>query len=390
MKLKKLYCILLAILIAGSCGMTSVYAAAPENATPKLSVGQVTADKGQEVILPVCISDNPGFAGIRLDVEYDTEIFSLVTEDEEGNSVDAIEKGDVLDVLDSGHLFSKEIEKGCQIFWWNETDKNTDGTLFLIHLKVSEDAEYGKYPINISYYPKDTGNEKENLVEFTCQNGMVEIKSTESMVYGGTVKIKAGQTIDYPVYIKNNPGISSIMVYVRALGDNLQAVTDNDGMIIAERGSFSEKGTVLANDYLSGWKILWYTTEGDQHNDGSVFTLKIKADEEIEESDIAVSVVCMPDNTTNSEGNKVSIDKVVRGTLKARAIRYGDIDDNMQVDFTDAIWLKRYIAGWTGYENVDTKIADLNGDGKVDLNDAIILEKHIAGDSRYSDLPVVY
>ena len=65
--------------------MTSVYAAAPENATPKLSVGQVTADKGQEVILPVCISDNPGFAGIRLDVEYDTEIFSLVTEDEEGN-----------------------------------------------------------------------------------------------------------------------------------------------------------------------------------------------------------------------------------------------------------------------------------------------------------------
>lgn len=387
MKLKKIYCILLAILIAGSCGMTSVYAAAPENATPKLSIGQVTADKGQEVILPVCISDNPGFAGIRLDVEYDTEIFSLVTEDEEGNSVDAIEKGDVLDVLDSGHLFSKEIEKGCQIFWWNETDKNTDGTLFLIHLKVSEDAEYGKYPINISYYPKDTGNEKENLVEFTCQNGMVEIKSTESMIYGGTVKIKAGQTIDYPVYIKNNPGISSIMVYVRALGDNLQAVTDDEGMIVAERGTFSEKGTVLANDYLSGWKILWYTTEGDQHNDGSVFTLKLKADEEIEEGDISVAVTCMPGNTTDSAGNKVSIDKVARGTLEVRTIRYGDIDNNMQVDFIDAIWLKRYVSGWSGYENIDTEIADLNCDGKVNLKDAAILERYISGWIGYDKLP---
>lgn len=387
MKLKKLYCILLAILIAGSCGMTSVYAAAPENATPKLFVGQIAADKGQEVVLPVCISDNPGLAGIRMDVEYDTEIFSLVTEDEEGNSIDAIEKGDV---LDSGHLFSKEIEKGCQIFWWNETDKKTDGTLFLIHLKVSEDAEYGKYPINISYYPKDTGNEKENLVEFICQNGMVEIKSTESMVYGGIVKIKAGQTIDYPVYIKNNPGISSIMVYVSIPGSNLQAVTNDEGTIIAERGTFSEKGTVLANAYLNGWRILWYTTEGDQYNDGSIFTLRLKADEEIKEGDIAVSVTCMLDNTTDSAGNKVSIDKVARGTLKARVIRYGDIDDNMQVDFIDAIWLKRYIAGWTGYEKVDTQIADLNGDGKVNLYDAIILEKHIAGDSRYSSLPVAY
>ena len=367
--------------------MTSVYAVASENATPQLSVGQITADKGQEVILPVCISDNPGFAGIRLDVEYDTEIFSLVTEDEEGNSVDAIEKGDVLDVFDSGHLFSKEIEKGCQIFWWNETDKNTDGTLFLIHLKISEDAEYGKYPINISYYPKDTGNEKENLVEFTCQNGMVEIKSTESMIYGGTVKIKAGQTIDYPVYIKNNPGISSIMVYVRALGDNLQAVTDDEGMIVAERGTFSEKGTVLANDYLSGWKILWYTTEGDQHNDGSVFTLKLKADEEIEEGDISVAVTCMPGNTTDSAGNKVSIDKVARGTLEVRTIRYGDIDNNMQVDFIDAIWLKRYVSGWSGYENIDAEIADLNCDGKVNLKDVAILERHISGWNGYDKLP---
>ena len=57
--------------------MTSVYAAAPENTTPKLSAGQVTADKGQEIVLPVYILDNPGLAGIRMDVEYDTEMFSL-------------------------------------------------------------------------------------------------------------------------------------------------------------------------------------------------------------------------------------------------------------------------------------------------------------------------
>lgn len=364
--------------------MTSVYAAAPENTTPKLSAGQVTADKGQEIVLPVYILDNPGLAGIRMDVEYDTEMFSLVTEDEEGNSIDAIEKGDV---LDSGHLFSKEIEKGCQIFWWNETDKNTDGTLFLIHLKVSENVEYGKYPINISYYPKDTGNEKENLVEFTCQNGMVEIKSTESMVYGGTAKIKAGQSIDYPVYIKNNPGISSIMVYVRGFGDNLQAVTDDEGMIIAERGTFSEKGSVLANDYLSGWKILWYTTEGNQRNDGSIFTLRLKASEDIEESDIPVTVTCMPENTVDSEGNRVSISNGGKGTIKVRITRYGDIDDNMAINLADVLYLKRYLAGWDGYSITDRTDADLNCDGNITIEDVAILERHIAGWKGYDSLP---
>lgn len=384
MKLKKLYCILLAILIAGICGMTTVSAADSGNKSPELYAGQAAADKGQEIILPVSVSGNPGIATVRLDVEYDTEIFSLVTEDEEGNSVNAIEKGDV---LDSGNLYSKETEKGCQILWVNETDKKTDGTLFLIHLKISEDAEYAKYPVNISYYPKDTGNEKETLVEFICQNGTIAVESAAPAIYGGTVRIEAGQTVDFPVYIKNNPGVSGIMVYVATGDSKLQVVKDDEGEIIAERGNFSEKGTVLANDYRSGWKVLWYTTEGDQYSDGSIFTLRLKASEDIKAGDIPVTVTCMPENTVDSEGNKVSISSSAKGTIKVRTTIYGDIDDNMTVDLADALYLKRCLAGWDGYSIIDSAAADLNGDDNVTIEDVTILERHIAGWNGYDSLP---
>ena len=67
---------------------------------------------------------------------------------------------------------------------------------------------------------------------------------------------------------------------------------------------------------------------------------------------------------------------------------YGDVDRNGKVDFADALYLKRYIAGWTGYQNIDRAVADLNNNGNVELADLLILEKHIAGWKDYCSLPM--
>ncbi len=58
---------------------------------------------------------------------------------------------------------------------------------------------------------------------------------------------------------------------------------------------------------------------------------------------------------------------------------YGDVDGNDAVDFADALYLKRHIAGWDAYKTIDTATSDLNKDGEVDIQDLMLLEQHIAG-----------
>ncbi len=57
------------------------------------------------------------------------------------------------------------------------------------------------------------------------------------------------------------------------------------------------------------------------------------------------------------------------------------------IDSADALYLRRAVANWPGYQ-APKEIADLNADGKVDIGDINILERHIAGWKGYENLPV--
>lgn len=58
-------------------------------------------------------------------------------------------------------------------------------------------------------------------------------------------------------------------------------------------------------------------------------------------------------------------------------IKYGDVNGDKEINVTDGVILKKYLAGI----NVifDEKASDVNGDGKVDITDAVLLIKHLAG-----------
>ena len=66
---------------------------------------------------------------------------------------------------------------------------------------------------------------------------------------------------------------------------------------------------------------------------------------------------------------------------------YGNMNDDWAVNAVDVLYLKRYLAGWYGYNNVTKRIADLNQDGMIDSADAMILDRHVAGWREYESLP---
>ena len=59
-------------------------------------------------------------------------------------------------------------------------------------------------------------------------------------------------------------------------------------------------------------------------------------------------------------------------------ITYGDANGDGKIDSRDAVVIKKYVAGFTGF-TIDLDAADVNADGKVDTRDAVKILKKIVG-----------
>lgn len=78
-------------------------------------------------------------------------------------------------------------------------------------------------------------------------------------------------------------------------------------------------------------------------------------------------------------------------TLYARfKVLCGNVNGDGAVNMTDAVILIRYMAGWSGYEELaHLDAADPDGDGKpATMSDLTVLVRHLAGWSGYEDLPL--
>lgn len=88
-----------------------------------------------------------------------------------------------------------------------------------------------------------------------------------------------------------------------------------------------------------------------------------------------VQEMCIKNGVLKIDGNTSSIKKDL--VLYEESVKYGDINGNGKIDSTDAVAIKKYLAGYS--DTINEKAADVTGDGKIDVNDAIRLLKYLAG-----------
>lgn len=83
-------------------------------------------------------------------------------------------------------------------------------------------------------------------------------------------------------------------------------------------------------------------------------------------------------------------DSITVTVTTASTVLYGDINNDDQVDSSDALYFTRNIAGWPDYAVLPCPeaAADLNCDGVVDSSDSLIMVRHIAGWPAYAVLPI--
>lgn len=156
------------VLLLSMASATTVYA----TNTTEINFGKSYGRAGDEVIVPVTITNNPGIAAFRFRVFYDTDSLEFIS----------VEKGDV---LTNGTITNTtDAEEKTMTFLWHAVSNVTgDGTIVLLKFKIkSEEKE--EYPLSVAYLAEDLLNEDLQPIPYTVTDGKIVIGSLGYTISG--------------------------------------------------------------------------------------------------------------------------------------------------------------------------------------------------------------
>ena len=157
--MKRIIALICCVVLVFTASLTSFAVNSPPN---RIYAETVNAEAGEEVQIPVRISNNTGFMGFAILINYDPDVFTPVSV--EGSDMLAGLVNDSIGTSSSGTF--KVVYTGTA----NVTD---DGELFTVALKTSSTV-FGSKSIEITYSADDTFDEKWDPVGFSPESITVE------------------------------------------------------------------------------------------------------------------------------------------------------------------------------------------------------------------------
>ena len=158
-------CVCLALLMAG---IPAIAFASNGN---RIYAQEVTANPGDTVEIPICISGNSGFMGISVVFSYDSASVTPVS----------VIKGSL---IKSG-LFDDSIgtrqKPEFKVIWCGSEEIENDGELFRVKLKIDENAS-DNFQIKVSYESANTFDKDYKEVKLNCEDITVNIEGNEEPV----------------------------------------------------------------------------------------------------------------------------------------------------------------------------------------------------------------
>lgn len=211
-------------------------------------------------------------------------------------------------------------------------------------------------------------------------NGACTACGAEDPSYAGTAVIEVGSltaypgdTIEIPVSLRNNPGVTSFKLTVH-YDDTLLSY---QSLAFDEALTAIEGSKTLVNAEQSGQVTLtWVATGSNYSGSGSVAVLTFKVNAAQENTNTQLSVTYDEDDVFNIDFvNQHFLAKA--GSVQVNTVRPGDINGDGKVDAMDAMLLLHYVCGLK--QNEVKGNPDVNGDGKTNNKDVVILLRYVAG-----------
>ena len=251
MKTKFIKAVILLISILMITSSAFVVTSAAGSAT--ISAGEIgTVTPGQNITIPVSISNNTGIMGFSISFEYDENILTPVS----------VTPGTIIN-----GLFDNSIETSVaghfDVVWSGTENCVQNGVLFNITFTVNNSAS-GTTEIGVSYSQADTFNEKWEDVVIDCKDINLTIGSqhtTQTTLSIGNVNTVANKIVVVPVNISGNSSVDNLNVSISynkdmlvpksVLGENYIVSSDNisdaKGTLSFSLSSDSPENGIAAN-----------------------------------------------------------------------------------------------------------------------------------------------
>lgn len=126
--------------------------------------------------------------------------------------------------------------------------------------------------------------------------------------YGGGITAAPGEIVEFPVFVKNNQGMSSTIIYLNSSSEqNISAVRSSDGKSLeASAGSVFSSGSMITNTVEEGYLVLWYAASNSKKN-GELFKMQFKVADNAKEGTYRISVTYSPADTANVKGELLDV-----------------------------------------------------------------------------------
>ena len=188
----------------------------------------VTSDKallGKEVKVNVVVKNNPGIVSMKLGIDYDSDVFELVTA--EGGAFTTVAFGPT-----TNHPF--------YVNWVDSINPNntTDGIVATLTFKVKDEAAVGTSVITIDYDPDDVYDANFENVGFEKNYGFMEVR-------------------DYTPGDANDDGV----INNKDLGLLMQYIIEEDVFVmlyacdVNADGKINNRDYALLMQYVNGWNV---------------------------------------------------------------------------------------------------------------------------------------
>lgn len=142
-----------------------ILASCVKNDEPTILVSSVDATAGDTIEVVVSIKNNPGIAGAKLAIAYDSQLTLIHAE-----------AGDALNTID--YTAPAFLYSGCAFNWDSLTgEASKDGVVLLLTFSITDNVSVGDVlAVSCSYVNGDVYAEDLSDISLDCINGTVTIK----------------------------------------------------------------------------------------------------------------------------------------------------------------------------------------------------------------------
>ena len=293
--MKKSVSLLLALLICLSA-VVPMNVVAVSN--PTISIGSAVGHVGDTVSVEVSLQNNPGVVALQLQVSYDNTKLQLTRADDYG-------------VLGTNTASFGNLRRVPFSLTWDDSSASSDhvgnGTIAVLTFTILDDAESGDTGITVSVVQGGTFNLDLDDVIFQTVNGAVTVQSDTvptAIVTVGSVSAKAGDDIDVPIAIEDNPGLVAMLLSVEYDTGKIQLTGVTDGSI------FGTGIALFGRDYAQvPYKLLW--EDGAVHSNytqnGTLATLHFHVLDSAESGTTVITLQYEQDSTFDMDVNEIPL-----------------------------------------------------------------------------------